>query len=211
MRRIVLLLAVSCLLVPATSSAQLVSFEKGIRVGLNMARMEGDVADAFEDFFGSELESRVAMQAGGWIAWKFAPMAAVQAELLWTQKGSHAEIDALGISADVTYVLDYVELPILMRFDLPGAGVRPRIFLGPAIGLPVTTKVRVDQQGFGEEEEELDDVDTEVSGIVGAGLAFPAGVTTLGIDLRYQLGFTEIASDTDTKNHVFSASVSLGF
>jgi hypothetical protein len=213
MRSIVWLLAVTCLSIGAVSPAKAAPIEVGFRAGFNLATLEGDEADLFEEAFGTELESRNALHAGGWVAWRLAPSFALQIEAVYAQKGAHGDVVLYvpgPVELEVTYALSYLEVPVLARLELGTSHVRPRLLLGTALGVPIGGEVRVEALGE-EESEDLDDLLVDWSLIVGAGFGVPIGTATMVFDVRFQPSITEVAEDSDTRNRVLSMSVSLGW
>jgi hypothetical protein len=213
MRHRTVFAAVCCVVALCATTAHAVPVEYGIRGGLNVARFDGDLPDAFEEFFGEDLGSRFGAHAGLWVAWPLAPSFAVQAEASWAQKGARSELTAYvpgPVEVEVTYALTYIEVPLLMRFQPAASNVGPRILAGPAIGIPLGGEVRVAAMGD-EEEEDLEDLSVEWSVIVGGGISWSFGQTMMGLDLRFQPGLTDIAEDADTRNRVWSVSVSFGW
>ncbi len=196
-------IAIVCVTLGAgVSHAQLLQY--GLKAGLNIASLSGDEVD--------DLDSRMGLAVGGYLSVPVAPSFSIQPELLYSMKGASDSFAGV----DVTLKLDYLEIPVLAKytFGLPGAPVKPSIFAGPALGLKLSSKVKV--EGFGEsEEEDLEDVkDTDFGLVFGAGLAFNLGSNSVGVDVRYNLGLTSI-DDTgegfDVKNNVISLMVSFGF
>ncbi|MBN2565900.1 MAG: PorT family protein [Candidatus Eisenbacteria bacterium] len=91
----------------------------GVRAGINFAQHAGteerdseyEVASAWRPGF----------TGGLLVYWPITPRFGLQQEVVYTQKGSSQTIDVeildVPTSLDVTYEMDYIELPILMRFD----------------------------------------------------------------------------------------------
>ncbi len=65
--------------------------------------------------------------------YQFSPMFAIQPEAYYTMKGATDKMDFQGTTVDLTYTLDYIEIPVLVKFLIPiqGSGVKPAIFAGP--------------------------------------------------------------------------------
>lgn len=185
-----------------TAHAQLLQY--GIKGGLNIASLSGDEMD--------DLDSRMGLAAGAYLSVPVVPSLSIQPEVLYMMKGATESFNG----TDVTIQLDYLEIPILVKysFGVPGAPARPSIFAGPAFGLNLSSKVKAEAGGESVEEDLEDIKDTDLGLVFGAGLAFHLSGYSLGLDVRYNLGLTSI-DDTgegfDVKNNVISLLVSFGF
>ena len=149
--------------------------------GVNMSQVTGD--NVFDD-----AEARFGIAGGIALRWPIAGAASLQPELNFAQKGTKLE-DTPGISEDVTYEVDYLEVPVLLRLDLPpAAGVSPAVFLGPALGIELSEQLRVRSgllQGT-DSRSDLEDFDLGVVG--GVGFEFGPEATRVLVDLRTQVG-----------------------
>jgi hypothetical protein len=149
--------------------------------GVNMAQITGD--NVYDD-----TSARFGIAGGVALRWPIAGAASLQPELNFAQKGMKLE-DTPGISEDVTYEVDYLEVPVLVRLELPpAAGVSPAVFLGPALGIELSEQLRVKSGLFQgtDSRSELEDFDLGVVG--GIGFEFGPEPTRLVVDLRTQVG-----------------------
>jgi hypothetical protein len=203
------LLQTVCALLAVTSMANAQAGVKpqpriGIVGGVNLASL----SDA--DGTGS----RTGFIGGVMLSLPLANNFAFQPELLYTMKG------ATDNSSDVTSTvkLSYVELPLLLRLDIPASGgVKPFVYAGPSFALKTSCDVEGESGGT-TESLSCDDfakqvtpfgspltfASADVGGIVGGGLAFDVGGRALTVGVRYELGFVSISSDSDSKNRVLS-------
>lgn len=125
----------------------------------------------------------------------------LQPELHWMQKGS--VIEDIN-SDDITNTFNYLELPVLLRFNF---GNSAKIFAigGPSVGYLLSGKT-------GDNDINKDDFeDLEW----GAHLGLGVGLGALEIDVRYMAGLSDIsAADgnlSEVKNSAFGAGVTLKF
>jgi hypothetical protein len=176
--------------------------EFGIRAGLNLASVNGDDVS----FDNVSPENRVAFSGGLFAGIRVTPNFLIQPEVLYTQKG--ARYEAAGEEAEIK--LDYVEVPVLLKGRFGSGGVKPSVFVGPAVAFKVSGKTE-----FQGEEEDVEDVKSADFGIVfGAGLDLAVGSGAFTIDARYTLGLTTIADSPDpddVKNGVWTFSVGYAF
>lgn len=182
--------------------------QAGLKAGLNLANLSGDDIE--------NTDAKTSFAFGGFFCYQFSPMFAVQPEIYYSMKGATQKIDAGGGTVDVTYSLDYIEIPLLIKFIIPiqGSGVKPAIFVGPHLGINTTAKVKAEYQGQSQEEDLEDVKSTEFGLQFGGGVGFPVGKGELGFDIRYILGLSTIddsADDADVKNSVINFNLYYAF
>jgi hypothetical protein len=181
----------------------------GPKAGLNIANAVGDDAD----FFGESLDSRTGFSGGIFFMYKFSNLFAIQPEAYYTMKGATLDIS----NVKVTFTLDYIEVPVLLKLFIPveGSNVRPSIYAGPSIAFNTTSKLKAEENGQSEEIDLKDDTkSTEFSLAFGGGIGFMVGNNELGFDVRYILGLSSIddtGSNDDVRNAVISFNVYFGF
>lgn len=186
----------------------------GFIVGVNRATFSGHT-------YGTPL-NHTGFAAGVMAALPVAPRFAIQPELMLTMKGAHS--DSAGISA--TYKVDYVEVPLLARFEIPISGrVKPFVYGGPGFAYRTSCTIEGHYHpgavfgfagdyfivGCDEEARQgqraspgVNYSKADVDGIIGGGLAFQVGGRTMTVSTRYDVGFVKFLSDADMKNRVLS-------
>ncbi len=135
----------------------------------------------------------------------------LQQEVLYARKGSRQAIgvDILEIptTLDVVYDLDYLEIPLLLRFVwLRGRGFDVYSLGGFAFALKVKDRYRLRGLLVGEEDEDpiplradapMDEVDIfDFSFVYGMGLEVPALGRRLLLEYRFALGLDRLAMPT---------------
>ena len=183
----------------------------GVIGGANVATLTGS---GFE-----KPSNRTGFAAGLMAVLPVAPSFAIQPELMFTMKGNS---DSGG-----TTKINYVELPVLTRFEAPAFGrVKPFVYGGPGFAYRVgcsfeeTSTEFVSPGGLETQQFRLtcDSATvigrraspgvyysrTDVDGIIGGGLAFDVGGRTMTIGVRYDVGFVKFLSDGDMKTRVLS-------
>ena len=169
----------------------------GVKAGLNVATLSGDEADG--------LDPRLGFAGGLQARYDLTPSFALQAEVLYSQKGADE-----GEGADAgTYALDYVEIPVLARVAIPVTRLADAgVYAGPSFGIPVNGEFRSDIEAV-PDIDYGDDLSTDVG--VAVGVDFYSG--PVGIDLRYTTGLKDVFDGvrglTDVRNQAFT--VSLGY
>lgn len=119
--------------------------------------------------------------------------------------------------------IDYLELPVLLRVELPGLGERvfPYVQGGSALAWNIACGVAVGPES-GSPETACDDLsgenleqtirDFETGLVVGGGLQMPAfGVGAITLDGRYSDGLSRLAEDSDIHNRALSLMVGYSF
>ncbi len=196
------LTTVLCLLSASTGSAQAVRTEFGVEAGLNLASLGGSDVDG--------ADTRTGFAGGGFMRFPLGPSFAVEPAVFYSQQG--ATDNASGV--DITFKLDYVQIPVRLRYATPlasSASIRPYAYAGPALGISLGCKIRGEASG---QSAELDCDDPAFGGTFDAksvdfGLHLGAGVDVnrFTVGLRYQLGLSSIddsGNDLDVKNRVFA-------
>src|SRR5215510_2064242 len=100
----------------------------GVTGGMNIAKLTG--AD------GGIVENRTGFVLGGLMVIPIARNVAFQPEILFATKGADAgdSLSSLGFSGGMK--LQYVEVPAVLRFDVPTSGkIKPFAYAGPAFSL----------------------------------------------------------------------------
>ena len=182
--------------------------QAGLKAGLNLANLSGDDIE--------NTDAKTSFAFGGFFCYQFSPMFAVQPEVYYSMKGATQKMDFEGETVDITYSLDYIEIPLLVKFMIPikDSKVKPTIFVGPHLAINTTAKVKAEFQGQSEEQDLEDVKSTEFGLQFGGGIGFPVGKGELGIDIRYILGLSTIddsAGDADVKNSVINFNLYYGF
>jgi hypothetical protein len=170
----------------------------GVIGGANVATLTGS---------GFEKPSRRTGFAAGFMAvLPVAPSFAIQPELMFTMKGNS--------ESGGTIKINYVELPLLARFEAPAFGrVKPFAYGGP--GFAYRMSCALEGSGFSMTCDSAQVIGrraspgvyysrTDVDGIMGGGLVFDVAGRTMTVSVRYDVGFVRFLSDGDMKTRVLS-------
>lgn len=180
----------------------------GLKAGLNLANLSGDDI--------SDTDARTGFAGGLFFTYQFNEMFAIQPEAYYTMKGATNSGTFEGITYESELKLDYVEIPLLLKFLIPikDSGVRPTIFAGPSIGFNMSAKSKVEAGGQTFEQDIEDVASTDIGLVFGGGIGFPVGNGELGVDIRYILGLSTIDDSSekdDVKNGVLNFNLYYGF
>lgn len=164
----------------------------GAKVGMTAASIT-ETPEGWEDDAGYSF----GFTGGGYLNYSFNRYLSIQPELLYSMKGTEAVLveDYL----DLTVHFDYIELPVLLKYNLPlEGGFRPFVFGGPCIAylleseLSVSTIILSADADFSSVSHTND-----FAVVLGGGFACSIGDRLFTLDLRYQRGFTNVIVSGD--------------
>ena len=200
-RVVIMLLTIGVPVLPGVAAAQGLAY--GAKGGVTLATVSED----------SDVESewgyRVGLAAGGYVALPLGSRLAIQAEGLFNQKGARADVDDLV----TTLKLDYIEVPVLLKYAVTRGGARSiHIFGGPSIAFKVRSRATA---SFGDttidtdEDENIENLDFGVA--AGAGVDFGKW----SIDGRYTFGLSSLvksdADEAELRSRAISVLVGVRF
>lgn len=115
-----------------------------------------------------------------------------------------------------TLLLDYLEIPVLARYNIPlfSSRFRPHVIAGPTAGINIVSDIEsVDQRGNTATRDPSEGINTiDVGMEFGVGLDIQLVRTSFVIDARYGLGLTPINDDdTDLSLTHRALVVTVGF
>ena len=177
---------------PTSSQEAFKPFHFGLKAGLNMANLTG--ADVIKD----NSKSLLGLCAGGFISYSFAPWFSLQPEVLFSQKGMAYEASVGTISYKSTYNLNYIEIPMLIKFSIQtGSVFIPVLYIGPAISIKAGASYYQEQTISGETESDTQDISEYINSmdfnlVSGAGFEIKAGPGAITFEARFDMGFTTI-------------------
>ena len=207
MKRIFFLTWIIILIISTSGLSQ--SMNMGVKVGLNDATAGGANASS---------QSITAFNAGVFTTLDIAGLLALQPELLYTMKGYKVQYTVTdGVtpiqfgSGIMTGKISYLEIPVLLKLHTSSFGiVRPNIFAGPEVAFKLTSKAI---SGSPSSEQDLQNINsTDFGIIVGAGINIDLSITTLMVDIRYDIGMRNLyssANPSDIFNRVASLNVGI--
>ena len=180
----------------------------GVRAGINIATIGGDSVQG--------AKNKTTFVGGAVVSLPLSKDFAFQPELVYSMKG--AKFSEQGVNGQ--FKLNYVELPILFRYDIPVVGTtKPFLLAGPALGFQTSCKISGEDQGatvtfgckdfFQQIGGDVDVKKFDMGAMFGGGLAFDVGGRVLTFGVRYNLGFIDAFSNTDAKNRVLSFDATL--
>lgn len=210
-----LLLVVGLMAYPVAAASQPLTYDWGIKGGINSSDFQSTTVGGGE--------RRRAYVGGGFFEADFSGPLAVQAELLYSQKGDESEVGDGALGTRFRVKLDYIEVPVLLKLQGPLLGnAEANFYAGPAFALKVSESV----DGLAPNTEVVGTIakGTDVGAAVGVEFVFGLGPRYLLFDLRFTSGFAEVRDnarivteggfaeipDPEASNSTFSLMVGLG-
>lgn len=206
MKKFLFILLAAVLFFAVNTSAQI---QFGLKAGVNISNFNGSDA--------GDLDSRTGFLGGAFFAYDFNDMFSIQPEAFYSMKGAKQTFTDLGETITGTFKLDYIEIPVLIKLNIPlkgGSTVKPSIFAGPALGIKVASTVEVESGGQSASSDVENVSSTDFGFVFGGALGFDVSGHELGFDVRYNLGLTSVfdsALEADVKNSVISIAAYFGF
>lgn len=190
---------VSLLLTLAVSSAAMAQGRTlGARLGASVATLDTDAGSILDE------ENQTGLVAGVFYN-RSLGLLGYQVEVLYTSRGADFGDDG---SLDLTYI----QIPALLKVNLPVGMLQPGVFAGVAAALKVDCQVGDSDSCDDVEGVEVNDVD--FNGVAGADLKYSLVGVGLWLDGRYYLGLSDIGDFDDVvgdlKNRSWEFSAGLG-
>ena len=119
--------------------AQESSFSLGALVGADVADQAGEDAFAPHD--------RIGFIGGATSVLRLSGRWAVQLDALYVQKGGRENNDSNPSDPENVFHVDYLEIPLLLKFSFSESGTRPEIFVGPTLDFELSCSYDVYPEG----------------------------------------------------------------
>jgi opacity protein-like surface antigen len=185
------LLTAAVLLLPHGSPAQM---RIGLTGGLHFSEAEQT------RFYNARASSSTKYALAGILEYSFSRNLSLLVEPTYLEKGTSAEpLSFGGAAARLSLDLSYLEVPLLVKYSV-GGHLRPYVFMGPAVGINLSSRLRADVRAFGlgqlEVETSARDIvrDFEYSLQIGGGLSYQVDeIIALFFEARYSYGINNIA------------------
>jgi len=175
MKRFLIVPIIAVLLAGGASAAEIGFGAKG---GFNMANLHGSDAE--------NMDWKTGFAGGAFLNVSFTPIISLQPELLYVMDG--ASEDLMGF--ELNFNLDYVQIPVLVKFDLPVKGtIVPAFYAGPYVSFLTGADWEV---SYGDASESVDVKDytktTDFGLLFGAEIDVHLSAVTLTFEGRYNYG-----------------------
>lgn len=197
------------------ATGQPLTYDFGVKAGINLSDFQSTTVGG-----GERLQAYV---GGGFFEADFAGPFAVQAELLYSQKGDENRVGSGATRSRFQVKLDYIEVPVMLKLQGPLLGDgEANFYAGPAFAFKINESVDGLSPGTGIAGTVAKS--TDVGAALGVEFVFGLGGRQLLFDLRFTPGFSEIRDnarivaegfiveipDPEASNSTFSVMVGLG-
>ncbi|MGN8225464.1 porin family protein [Gracilimonas sp. BCB1] len=125
----------------------------------------------------------------------------IQPEVLYAQYGAGIE------NSDAWFRVNYLQIPVLLKFGFNTPGIKPNVYFGPYMGINLNSEIK-NESGSINLDDQAEGTDFGIA--VGAGL----DVRKFNIGLRYTAGLKDVANDNfndEAKNGAFALTVGVEF
>lgn len=161
-------------------------------VGLNVSSFDIEFRASEPVEFGT----RTGVTVGGFIQWQLSSSFALQAQLLYSQRGASFEVLDFGGITNTRFQLAYLDAPLLARYTVEtGDIIRPSVYVG---GMPsFLLSATLDVDGDAEDIDLKDSMTSmDLAGVFGAGIEIQLPRrAALQFDVRYSVGIRDIIED----------------
>ena len=177
----------------AQAQEETAPMSKGLKFGLNMAKVTGDSAS-----MGTvDATFKPGFAFGGFLGFNLSPAVTIQPEVMYVMKGAKYEEGDM----ELQFKVNYLEVPVLLKYNFTTSGsISPALFVGPAVAFKIGAKAKISDQTYSEEVDLENIKSTDFGLIIGAGFDFAAENYNIVFDVRYTVGMSGLA---DTKEATF--------
>jgi hypothetical protein len=153
---------------------------------------------------------------GAFVTFNLSPMLAVQPEVYYWTGGANVEVADGTDTYRMELLFNYIHVPVLAKFRFGTGQLKPVLFAGPAVSFLTTAKQKDFLNGTLEDEMDVKPYlkSTDFSAVFGTGLEYSLKKIVLILDVRYNLGFSNINSvgeGTSIKNKAWMFMLGIGF
>jgi outer membrane protein W len=185
--RIVFVVIVFC--VTLNGAAVAGDLSVGAKAGFNFSNISNTPSywEPYKDY-------KTGFTGGLVLLYEFNDQLAIQPELLYSQKGVQSNLYEGIILVDVTASFNYVELPILLRYQVPLKGkFKPFVFAGPCISYSLSSELELSASILSVTLDigSLSHV-SDFGLVAGGGFGYEVGNGLLVLDARVYYGFTNV-------------------
>jgi hypothetical protein len=202
-------------------------WQLGLKAGFNAASFSGDspglwLSGPEFQVSGTLLDKNPGFVGGGYVRWQLSPRFALQADLLYSQKGGSGTVsgqalleqESVGAQPIVATIdgtmdanIDYIELPILAMATLPSSD-NTDIGLYGGVGIAVVANANARIQGearatLADGSDRVQDFDklynirekvrdNDITGILGGNIEWTTGHGRVTLEARYSFSFRTI-------------------
>lgn len=187
--------------------------QAGLKAGVNFSTLSEKGAGLVSISWGSATGFTV----GAFYTANINENLAFQPEIYYSKKGGQLEGSVLSVLGEKSIAIHYLEVPLLFKLKFPTqASISPSVFIGPYGAVKLSDKGQIKVLGVKLEEELIGIKDTDFGFVFGGGFDFKVSNAKLILDIRYDLGLTNIARpivgvENEMKTRSFVLMLGYGF
>ncbi len=179
--------------------------QMGVRMGLNLADLGGEGTEGHKTSAGLHLGFVDNFELGGSIS--------IQPGVYYMQRNSKYDIDILGIQATQKVHMNYLDIPVLIKYNLEVGPVSIDPHVGPYFGFAFAGKIkdtdpsiRIFSKASDKHPGNWNYSNFDMGMQIGCGATYE----TVYFGLDYQLGFKDIEKNSSQVRHNRCFMVTLG-
>ena len=173
----------------------------GVRAGVNLANQTFEFGS-----FSIEPDARVGLTLGVLANIGITEAFSIQPELNFIQKGSKTKEDLANFQEEQIIIFNYLEIPVLAKYTFASDAVDLSLLAGPSLGFGLSGSIEV--AGV---KDDIDwDEDEVKQGDFGLNFGVGAGFGNFFVDVRYQLGLTNLNDSDDDEITLKNKGINIG-
>lgn len=149
---------------------------------------------------------KIGFAGGAELEYNLSKMFSLSAGVMYSMQGSKGDLKINGVPSNLTYQLDYINIPILFHMYFT-EGLSFKVGIQP--GLCVNQKYKATIK-----ETSVSEID-RLAGVKNTDISIPIGISYefhhVVLDVRYQLGLTKVFEDNSGKNSVCQITIGYKF
>jgi Outer membrane protein beta-barrel domain len=185
----------------------------GVRGAFNYAtaELEEKVGDSWE----TDMQDYIFLGSSGFLLeFNLNDKFALQPELNYIQKGYKTGVVIENVTRDVKTVLNYVELPFLVKGKFGPGRVKFNALVGPSFGYAFNGKLKSDIADADIDFKDAEVKRWDIGAVLGVGASMDAGPGALFLDARLGWGFSNLDDSANSDNynwHNRGVNVGIGY
>lgn len=170
----------------------------GVLAGVNVANLSGSSVEG--------ASNRTGFIGGVFATFHFGEGIGLEPEMLYSMQGAKTG------SGNAALKLNYVQLPVLLRYDVSArAAAHPFFVAGPSFGIEVSCSAAGEGVSVSCDQAGLHTTSFDLGGTLGAGVAFRAAKRSVSLGARYTVGTNDVFQNSvHAKSRFWSILAGIG-
>ncbi len=172
----------------------------GIKNGLNLATWHSEINN-------KRMQFKKGYIISGMADITFVKHFSIQPEIIFSMKGYKEEGIPQWDGSGADYRINYLEIPLLFKLNIPVRRFIPNFYIGPDLGICISSECLWPVPG--DLKKQTNNIDFNIC--TGLGVKFLAWIGSAILDLRYTFGTNQAIKNRGDKNSVFSFLIGYEF